>query len=250
MASDYLAENNTCGQTLLRLVARGNAVISELFRLSAYIPDAFKSLGASNKYSEIIFDFSYLSNQVYYDTLIQKKQHLQALDDELKFNHLEILSRFYLAFESIHKYVMDLNRFIEDLDEGIFIQQNVDTVLFNQDGKQLLTEAIYLYGLMLLITDIKFQGDVRERLLIAYVRYSNQKSYMESNIDDVCKLLRSTSFVVNRARPAGYPESYFQRVKINQDVLNQVIGRLRTDDLYAQMNSFPQPEHRSHALSK
>lgn len=170
MSSDYLAENNACGQTLLRLVARGNAVIAELFRLSAYIPEAFKQTSSSNKYSEIIFDFSYLSNQVYFDTLIQKKQHLQVLDDELKFNHLEILSRFYLAFESIHKYVMDLIRFLEDLDEGIFIQQNVDTVLYNQDGKQLLTEAIYLYGLMLLITDIKFPGNVRYAKFINFIK--------------------------------------------------------------------------------
>lgn len=116
MSSDFLAENNLCGQTLLRLVARGNAIISELFRLSDYIPDAFVS--GSSKYTEIIFDFKYLSNQVYYDTLIQKKVHLQTLDEELKDNHLEILTRFYLTFESIHKYVMDLIRFLEDLDEG------------------------------------------------------------------------------------------------------------------------------------
>lgn len=102
---------------------------------------------------------------------------------------------------------------------------------------------------MLLITDIKFDGAVRERLLIAYVRYSNQKSYMDSNIDDVCKLLRSTGFALNKPKPNHYPESYFNRVKINADILNQVIGRLRTDDLYNQMNNFPQPEHRSHALS-
>ncbi len=72
---------------------------------------------------------------------------------------------------------------------------------------------------------------------------------MESNIDDVCKLLRSTGFILNKPKPANYPESYFNRVKLNQAILNQIIGRLRTDDLYNQMNIFPQPEHRSHALS-
>ncbi len=124
-------------------------------------------------------------------------------------------------------------------------------MLFNQDGKQLLAESIYLYGLMLIITDLKFEGSVRERLLIGYVRYSSQKSYMESNVDDVCKLLRSTGFVANSAKPppANYPEAYFARYKINPDIINQVIGRLRTDDLYNQMNVYPLPEHRSHALS-
>ncbi|RNA30035.1 WASH complex subunit strumpellin [Brachionus plicatilis] len=248
MAADFLAENNLCGQALLRLVARGNATIAELFRLSDYIPKSFRQT-TNNKYNEIIFDFNYLSNQVYYDTLIQSKPELQTLDDEFKVNHLEILTRFYLAFESIHKYVTDLNRFLEDLEEGIYIQQNVDTVLFNQDGKQLLSESVYIYGLMLLISDMKFEGSVREKLLIAYVRYSNQKSYMDSNIDDVCKLLRSTGFSSSKPKPQNYPESFFGRIKINPNILSQIIGRLRTDDLYNQMNAFPLPEHRSHALS-
>ena len=246
MSTDFLAENNVCGQTLLRLVARGNAIIAELFRLSEYIPPAFHT---SNKYTDIIFDFSYLSNQVYYDQLITSKPELQVLDDEFKFNHLEILSRFYLAFESIHKFVSDLSRFLEDLEEGIYIQHSIDTLLFNQDGKQLLAESVYLYGLMLLIVDIKFESSIRERLLIAYVRYSAQKSYMESNIDDVCKLLRSTGYANGKIKPANYPEAYFSRFKLNDNIVNQIIGRLRTDDLYGQMSVYPQPEHRSHALS-
>lgn len=86
-------------------------------------------------------------------------------------------------------------------------------------------------------------------LITGYVRYSNQKSYMESNIDDVCKLLRSTGFSVGKPKPQNYPESYFARFKLNPNILNQIIGRLRTDDLYNQMNVFPLPEHRSHALS-
>ena len=36
------------------------------------------------------------------------------------------------------RYVQDVNRFLEDLDEGVFIQQTLDTVLQNEDGKQLL----------------------------------------------------------------------------------------------------------------
>ena len=35
---------------------------------------------------------------------------LQDLDEEFRENHLEILTRFYLVFESIFKYVTDLNR--------------------------------------------------------------------------------------------------------------------------------------------
>ncbi len=35
---EFLAEENDCGQTLLRLVSRGGAIIAELLRLSQNIP--------------------------------------------------------------------------------------------------------------------------------------------------------------------------------------------------------------------
>ena len=51
---------------------------------------------------------------------------------------MEILTRFYKVFESIHRYVTDLNKYLEDLEEGVYIQQTLENVLFNEDGKQLL----------------------------------------------------------------------------------------------------------------
>ena len=68
-----------------------------------------------------------------------------------------------------------------------------------------------MYGVMLLIIDVHIEGTARERMLVAYYRYSGAKTSVDSNIDDVCKLLRSTGFV-NQAgskRPAKYPEEYF-----------------------------------------
>jgi WASH complex subunit strumpellin len=44
-------------------------------------------------------------------------------------------------------------------------------VLFNNDGKQLMTEAIYLYGVMLSLLDMLIEGSIRERMLISYLRY-------------------------------------------------------------------------------
>lgn len=38
-------------------------------------------------------------------------QDLQDLDEAFRENHMDILRRFYLAFESIHKYISDLNRY-------------------------------------------------------------------------------------------------------------------------------------------
>lgn len=73
-------------------------------------------------------------------------------------------------------------------------------------------EALYLYGIMLLVTDFHIDGLIRERLLVSYYRYSPQRNDTQSKIDDVCKLLRTTGFsnVPGSKRPNNYPEDYFK----------------------------------------
>lgn len=53
---------------------------------------------------------------------------------------MEILNRFFLGFESIHKYATDVNQFIEELEDGIYIQQNLENLFSNGEGKQLLVK--------------------------------------------------------------------------------------------------------------
>lgn len=252
--ADFLAENNQCGQNILRLVSRGNAILAELLRLSEVIPPVFKQESQQDKlkYADILCDFTYFRNAEYFDNKIETKMELQDLDEEFRENNIEILTRFYQAFSSIHKYVTDLTKFLEDLEEGIYIQHSLESVLINDDGKQLLCEALFLYGVMLIIIDTKIEGVVRERILVSYYRYSAQKAAAgDSNIDDVCKLLRSTGFsnAPGAKRPPNYPESYFNRVHINSEYVNMVIGRLRSDDIYNQISAYPLPEHRSTALA-
>jgi len=250
---DFLAENNLCGQTVLRLVSRGNAIIAELLRLSDFIPPVFKlESSANNRYCDLLSDFSYFKSSEFFENRVTTKPGLEDLDEEFKENHLEILTRFYQVFESIHKYVTDLNRFLEDLDEGVHIQQTLESVLHNEDGKQLMAEALFLYGVMLLVVDLRIDGLVRERMLVSYYRYSASKaSSADSNVDDVCKLLRSTGYssLPGSKRPAAYPESYFSRVAINKTFISMVVGRLRSDDLYNQISAYPLPEQRSAALA-
>ncbi|XP_015680672.1 WASH complex subunit 5 [Protobothrops mucrosquamatus] len=85
---------------------------------------------------------------------------------------------------------------------------------------------------MLLVIDQKIEGEVRERMLVSYYRYSAARS-ADSNMDDICKLLRSTGYSSQPGakRPANYPESYFSRVPINKIFISMVIGRLRSDDV-------------------
>ena len=53
-------------------------------------------------------------------------QALRDLDVEFREAHIDILKRFYLLFESIYKYVVDFGRYIEDLNEGVFIQLTME----------------------------------------------------------------------------------------------------------------------------
>lgn len=250
---DFLAENNLCGQAILRIVSCGNAIIAELLRLSEFIPAVFrlKDRGDQQKYGDIIFDFSYFKGPELWESKLEAKPELQDLDEEFRENNIEIVTRFYLAFQSVHKYIVDLNRYLDDLNEGVYIQQTLETVLLNEDGKQLLCEALYLYGVMLLVIDQKIEGEVRERMLVSYYRYSAARSSADSNMDDICKLLRSTGYSSQPGakRPPNYPESYFQRVPINESFISMVIGRLRSDDIYNQVSAYPLPEHRSTALA-
>lgn len=250
---DFLADNNACGQNLLRLVSRGNAIIAELLRLSDVVPYVFRLESKSDvqKYNDVLCDFSYFKMADYYETKIESNPQLQDRDEEFKENYIDILTRFYLAFESVHKYITDLGRYLEDLEEGIYIQQTLETVLGNGDGKQLMCEALFLCGVILLVIDQKIEGIVRERMLVSYYRYSAQRSSMDSNIDDVCKLLRSTGYstTAGAKRPPNYPDDYFRRVPLNSTFISMIIGRLRSDDVYNQVASYPLPEHRSTALA-
>uniref|UniRef100_A0A7M4ES32 WASH complex subunit 5 n=1 Tax=Crocodylus porosus TaxID=8502 RepID=A0A7M4ES32_CROPO len=250
---DFLAENNLCGQAILRIVSCGNAIIAELLRLSEFIPGVFrlKDKADQQKYGDIIFDFSYFKGPEICEGKLEARPELLDLDEEFRENNIEILTRFYLAFQSVHKYIVDLNRYLDDLNEGIYIQQTLETVLLNEDGKQLLCEALYLYGVMLLVIDQKIEGEVRERMLVSYYRYSAARSSADSNMDDICKLLRSTGYSSQPGakRPPNYPESYFSRVPISETFISMVIGRLRSDDIYNQVSAYPLPEHRSTALA-
>ncbi|CAK9823853.1 WASH complex subunit 5 [Anthophora retusa] len=248
---DFLATNNICGQNLLRLVSHGNAVIAELMRLKDYVPPVFSldSKQIIQKYGSIIIDFAYFKSASTYEQKIENDPVLRDTDEELRNNFSDLIARFYLTFESIYKYVTDLNLYVAELGDGIYIHQSIDTILFNEEERQLMCEAVYLYGVMLLLVDYYFEGSIRERLLVSYYRYNAQCS-SSTRVDDICMLLRSTGFSkTSNKRPANYPEEYFKRVPLNDSLIEHIIGRLRSDEIYNQTLAFPHPEHRSTALS-
>ena len=72
MAQDFLSADNNCGQTILKLVSRGNAIIAELLRLSQFIPPVFKleTKDDVDKYKHILPDFHYFECPDLYENRI------------------------------------------------------------------------------------------------------------------------------------------------------------------------------------
>ena len=72
--SDFLAENSPCGQAILRLTSRGNAIIAELLRLADFIPPVFiQGRAEYQKYNELTSDFSYFKSQDAFENNILTK---------------------------------------------------------------------------------------------------------------------------------------------------------------------------------
>jgi WASH complex subunit strumpellin len=257
---EFLDKDNVCGQTLLSVVSSGQAIITELMRLSDHIPPAFLSSEGKLakqfdeqerlKYTHILFDFAYLKDPERFDEHIDASVDLIDLDEEFRENNMVVLERFYQLFDSIFRYIQDLVSFYEDLTEGNFVHHTLEGILLVNDGRQLMVESLYLYGVMLLLMEKRIPGVCREKMIVAYYRYRGAAAI--ENLDQVVKLCRTTGYnrtLGPKARPKDYPEAMFARFGIPNDIVEMIIARLRADDIYNHTSAFPEPSQRSVALS-
>ena len=244
----------------LRLSSRGEALIAELLRLSDHIPPLFLLQDKQDQklYGDVLLDFRYLKTPELFEHRIESSPEFVTRDEDIWEIHGDVIERFFSLFESIYKYVKDFARCLEDLREGVYIQQTLEGVLLDEDGKQLICEVLYLYGVMLLLMDSRIEGAVRERMLIAYYRHKGASSI--DSIEDVFLLVRATGFSANTLdrnglsrRPQGYPEEFFERMPrrlgISGSLVHMMVARLRSEDMYGQISSYPLPQHRSVALA-
>ena len=230
--------------SFLRLSSRGEALVAELLRLSEHIPRLFllQDKNDQKQYGDVLHDFRYLKTPELFEHRIETSAELVARDEEIWESHGDVISRFFTLFESIYKYVKDFARCLEDLREGVYIQQSLEGLLLDEDGKQLICEVLYLYGVLLLLMDGRIEGAVRERMLIAYYRHKGASSI--DSIEDVFLLVRATGFsasVLDRngmaRRPPNYPEEFFERLPrrlgISPSLVHMMIARLRSEDMCA-----------------
>eukprot|EP01127_Copromyxa_protea_P005596 TRINITY_DN15495_c0_g1_i1.p1 TRINITY_DN15495_c0_g1~~TRINITY_DN15495_c0_g1_i1.p1 ORF type:complete len:1198 (-),score=295.31 TRINITY_DN15495_c0_g1_i1:60-3617(-) len=253
--SDF--ETSGAGKTLLRLVARANAIIAEILRLSTHIPQPFqmRTQEAVSKYGRIVVDFAYLDREKgkgpdFYEEAIDKDERLRALDNEFKDTYLKKLQRFYNLFEVIWKYGNDLAKYFDDVDNGNYTQQTLEGILLDKAGKQMISEAVYLHGVILLLLDQKIDGLVRERILVSCLRYMGHNELQ--SLDEIAIIIERTGYDAVKGgyqRIPGYPEKYFSRIPLPKNAIQMVLGRLRSDDVYNIIPCYPLPSQRSTALA-
>lgn len=242
--SDFLDDD--CGQNALQLAARGSTIIAELLRLSEYIPAVFREPESHPEYKKIICDFNYFKMQDQFEKDIQDSADLLQKDEDFRVTHIELLDRFFKLFRGVYGYVMELNRFIEEIRECLYISHTLESILVSPDGKQLLCEIFHLYGVMLLLLDYRIGGKTREYLIVSYIRYKGAGEQHTVEITDMC---RNTGYQYDKPLPREYPVNYFARVPIDKEVVGMIISRLRSEDIYQMAYNYPAPEHRSTALA-
>jgi len=86
----------------------------------AYRPES------SQEYASLIFDFSFFNREELLEKRISDDPILIERDQDLKDTHLNILRRFYNVFESIVNYHKDLSFYLNQLDDGVFIQLSIE----------------------------------------------------------------------------------------------------------------------------
>lgn len=288
----FTEKDNLCGDALLGIVCRGHGELTELLRLSTIIPPAFASAAAAaeaakkeptasgsgygyftslfgvatknekdepddNKYNSILFDFTYLRNPEKFENLIASTDtstgtDMRALEAEFASTHRNTLADMYRLFGSIYTYYRDLQKFVTDLSAGKFLQCTVESVLIDTEGRQLLCEATYLYGMMLLLMERHIPGAVRERIVIAFLRYCGEAGDL-SRFDEICTLVRCTNSAVATAGRTSSDlceEKLFSRYPLPPTFIRSLIGCLLSDDIYVQSPIFPSFSHRTMRLAK
>jgi len=237
------AQRKTC-----EFVARAHALVAEVSRLSARAPKALSD--GKGKYASALFDYAYFASALANENAIEANARAMECDEELKANYGGVLARYWNAFDAVVRWHGDFIRFVEDVADGAYVSETMETILSDDDGKQCVIEALATFGVILMILEKRFEGKFKERVVVAYYRHHANEDVPRA--DDVIKLCKSTGYdasAPSTSRPSGYPENYFARFEIPEWLILMVIGRIRTDDVYNQAPHYPNPEHRSTALA-
>lgn len=135
----------------------------------------------------------------------------------------------------------------------------LDGVLENNGACQLLVESMVFFGCTILLMDHKIGGLLRERLVVAHLRY--QQCFNHPNLERICELCRQhvptqgssassgSSVSLSEVISVQRPEDLLGRFPFPEHVVDAVITCLRNADVYDNIRFYPDPQHRTTALS-
>ena len=236
-----------CAQEILKLVARGSAVICEILRLKDYIPEPFSFRNQDKQYKDIIQDFSLLkgNNLDKLEDKFKQDRELMDRDEDFRINNIEVIERFFSLFLSIYQYITDWKTLIKQIKENKFLPHTIDTILANKKIRPLMCESVFSAGVMLILVDRLIPGPTREKLIMSYYRYKGQSTI--PNFMDVFKLFERTGYLPpqpltdekEEVRPKKYPVEYFKRCELDLDVINKINGTIIGNDIYDQQLVYP-----------
>ena len=120
-------------------------------------------LGEAGRYAPFLFDFNYLHNPEEHEASLlagagddeggdggPAGPDLEQLEREFTVNQSRTVVEFYGLFEDVVRYHSDLSSFVDDLNRGYYIRHTVESVLSDEDGRRLVCEAVYLWGVLLI----------------------------------------------------------------------------------------------------
>lgn len=239
---------------LLDFCSRAQTLIAELLLLSDRLPAQFRD----RKFEPVLFDLRYLDSPNEFEARIEGNAELEAIEDELRESCSDYMERFFVFVNAAAVYYLELRHHLNDLKEGAYMQCTLDRALESDLGLQLLAESMAIFGCLLLLMEHLMSGFAREKLLVAHLRH--QRCFETPNLDTVFSLCRAhlpaasfhpsilpscTSAMVSVQKA----EDLFGRFPFPKLVVDAVISRLRDGDIYRQTRHYPDPQHRTVALS-
>ncbi|XP_020111564.1 WASH complex subunit strumpellin homolog isoform X3 [Ananas comosus] len=240
---------------LLRFCGRAQTLITELLLLADRVPSEFRD----RRFDPVLFDLRYFDSPSDFESRIEGNAELEALEDQLRESCSNYMQRFFNLASGIVIYHMELLKYLNDLQEGLYVHYSLDSVLESKSGCQLLTESITLFACVLLLMEHRIVGILREKLLVAHLRYD--RCFNLPKLEEICSLCRihqpntgtlshtSASSLTSDILSIQKPEILFARFPFPKLVVDAIISCLRGDDMYNNIRHYPDPQHRTVALS-
>jgi WASH complex subunit strumpellin len=122
--------------------------------------------------------------------------------------------------------------------ENYYIDFTMEQIMQEKEGKKLLIEVFYNYGVMLLLLDRLIPSVARERMMVCYVRYKS--AFGTDNTTQVAKMCKNTGATFEKEKnsaesqkiPAKYPMDYFGRFNVDRMLIESLINLMKDDDVY------------------